>query len=150
MPRNTVTEQIYHIPKKILIDSHPYLLLAMKLPFLPSLRTMRKCRVGKQNFTQVLPWHEQTIAAFPMHLNFLRCPHCSVQLVLGDFLCLAPPTLLSCSGRRFGTKRDVTSFIKQVFHSLFGLFRGAYLINAYAFELLQVVSHPFCMLYVFT
>ena len=32
------------------------ILIAMKLPFLPSVRPMRKCRVGKQNFTQVLPW----------------------------------------------------------------------------------------------
>ena len=30
--------------------------IAMKLPFLPSVRPMRKCKVGKQNFTQVLPW----------------------------------------------------------------------------------------------
>ena len=32
------------------------ILIAMKLPFLPSVRLMRKCRVGKQDFTQVLPW----------------------------------------------------------------------------------------------
>ena len=31
------------------------ILIAMKLPFLPSVRPMRQCRVGKQNFTQVLP-----------------------------------------------------------------------------------------------
>ena len=31
------------------------ILIAMKLPFLPSVRPMRKCRVGKQNFTQVPP-----------------------------------------------------------------------------------------------
>ena len=31
------------------------ILIAMKLPFLPSVRPMRNSRVGKQNFTQVLP-----------------------------------------------------------------------------------------------
>ena len=32
------------------------ILIAMKLPFLPSVHPMGKCKVGKQNFTQVLPW----------------------------------------------------------------------------------------------
>ena len=68
VPRNTVTEQIGHTTIRNLgIASGPrgvmkeekfwwiLILIAMKLPFLPSVRPMRKCRVGKQNFTQVLP-----------------------------------------------------------------------------------------------
>ena len=97
VPRNTVTEQIYHITRRnlslfsapiffsrgghgrrtFLMDS----LIAMELPFLPSVRPMRKCRVGKQNFTQVLPWANYS-AAFPRYFNFSRFPHCSVQTVL--------------------------------------------------------------------
>ena len=42
-----------HGRRTILMDSHAYI---MKLPFLPSVRPMRKCSVGKQNFTQVLQW----------------------------------------------------------------------------------------------
>ena len=30
--------------------------IAMKLPILPSVRPTRKCRVGKQDSTQVSPW----------------------------------------------------------------------------------------------
>ena len=56
------------------------ILIAMKLPFLPSARPVRKCRVGKQNFTQVLPWANYS-AAFPRHLNSSRCPHCSEEPV---------------------------------------------------------------------
>ena len=35
-------------------------ILMDKKPFLPPVRPMRKRRVGKQNFTQVLPWPGQT------------------------------------------------------------------------------------------
>ena len=70
MPRNTVAEQIGHTTIRNLgIASGPsfffffyvydgvleeenfcwiLILIAMKLPFLPSVRPMRKCRVGKQ------------------------------------------------------------------------------------------------------
>ena len=36
--------------------SHPELVNFLKRQFLPSLRHMRKCMAGKQNFTQDLPW----------------------------------------------------------------------------------------------
>ena len=48
------------------------LFIAMKLTFLPSVRPMRKCRVGKQNLTQVLPW--ETSAALPRYLSFFEIP----------------------------------------------------------------------------
>ena len=65
----TVSSQSSHHPQEVLLaqfslyvhkgglkpDSFHFIFIAMKLPFLPSVRPMRKCRVGKQNFTQVLP-----------------------------------------------------------------------------------------------
>ena len=70
--RHTVTEQIYHMTIKNLGIAHGpdfffmvmeeeqfcwiLIFIAMKLPFLPLVSPMRECRVGKQNFTQVLPW----------------------------------------------------------------------------------------------
>ena len=79
VPRNTVTEQIGHttirnlgiasgpsffffslqVHEGVMKEEHFWwilILIAMKLPFLPSVRPMRECRVGKQNFTHVLPW----------------------------------------------------------------------------------------------
>ena len=93
VPRNTVTEQIHHITIRNLgIASGPtigvmeekfwwiLILIAMKLPFLPSVRPMRKCRGGKQTSPRF--YHGQTSAAFPRHLISLWFPHCSVQTVL--------------------------------------------------------------------
>ena len=57
-----------------------FILMAMKLPFSPSVRPIRKRRAGKQNFTQVYPG--QTSAAFPRYFNSQRFPHCSVQTIL--------------------------------------------------------------------
>ena len=103
VPRNTVTEQIYNITIRNLgIASGPsfffffqvlegvmkeenfwwiLILIAMKLPLIPSVRLMRKCGVGKTSprFYHV---HGQTSAAFPRYLNSSRFPHCSVQPVL--------------------------------------------------------------------
>ena len=60
----------------------PLILKAMKLPFLPSVRPMRKCRVGKKTSPNARFYHGQTGAAFPRYLNSSRFPHCSVQTVL--------------------------------------------------------------------
>ena len=44
----------------------------MKLPFLPSVRPVRKCRAGKQNFNQVLPW--ANYCGFPQVPQFFEIP----------------------------------------------------------------------------
>ena len=41
--------------------------VANKLPFLPTVRPMKKCRAEKQIMPQDLPWED--CAAFPGYLN---------------------------------------------------------------------------------
>ena len=79
--------------------------MAMQLPFSPSLRPMRKCRAGKQNFNQVLPWANDLMSS--------RTSSCrAVDIVHFHFFAFSYKNLKN------GICVPIQSFVTELYHEI--------------------------------